>query len=145
MRKLAHIRLPGHGLRTWDSPRYFTPGVSPSHSIYDHPEMVSDDGFYNAEIRAGFVEQRERVQLTNPTLTRQGRIGAQFSSLAAAQIFQGGWATSWAHLQPMRVAIEEGRQLNTNFNPNAPGRAEQQRATIYNPWPSAGALYPKAI
>ncbi len=123
---------------------YYTPGLSLGHSVYDAPEQQADDFDPYTSVSGGVVAQSGREMLTDPTTTRQPRISAQFSSLANAHSWQGGWQTNWDHLT-VRPNLSQTRQLNTNFNPNAPGRAEQQRATIYNAWPSAGALYPKAI
>lgn len=148
MRKLAFMRSSEGGNPMWNGHcRYHIPGVSPSHSVYDVADGLARDDFgWDEQIKGGVIARRTRQRLTNPTLTRQTRIGAQFSSLAAQHIFQGGWVTNWDHLIPgSRPNLGEGRTLTMNFNPNAPGTKEGQRATVYNPWPSAAALYPKAI
>lgn len=149
MRKLAFIRLQGYGNRTWDRPRYMIPGVSPSHSIYDAPEDVKVDavGDHNTpylENARGFTRVTDDYPVEELTSTRTPRIGAQFSSLAAMRVFQSTFQTNWDHLF-IDPNFSELRQLNVNYNPNQQGSKEQQRATVYNPWPSAGALYPKAV
>ncbi len=143
MRKLAHIRSLGYGLRMWDSPRYYTPGLSLSHSIYDR-ETVSGDEQVHERVRQGVFTMQQRMPITDPTMNRSPRIGAQFSSLAQMGSWQSGWQTNWDHLYS-RPNLSETRTLTQNNTRNAKGRAEGQRATVYNPWPSSGALYPKAI
>lgn len=143
MRKLAHVRALGYGLRIWDSPRYMIPGVSPSHSVYDVPDGFAHDTDF-PRLHAGVYNAHERQPLTDPSANRQPRIGAQFSSFAALPIFQSAFATNWSHMT-IRPNLDSTRALAVNNNRNAYGRAEMQRATSYNPWPSAGDIYPKAI
>lgn len=144
LRKIAFVRQPGFGGRAWAGARYAIPGISPSHSLYDFEGMSEDTGIH--------YRVHNNVQTTTdprgpkePTMNRSPRVGAQFSSLAALPIFQSGWQTRWSYPGPPLPVPRLTRQLNMNNNPNAPGRAEQQRATVYDPWPSAGALYPKAV
>src|SRR5438132_10138094 len=144
-RKLAFIRGTPPSGDLWQTPVYALPGMSPSHSIYDAAEQVEDEGMHE-RVRAGTVTETRPQRLTNPTATRQPRIGAQFSSLAAAHLWQGFANLQWSHSYPgLRPQLGELRTLTMNFNPNAPGRAEQQRATVYNPWPPASAIFPKAL
>jgi hypothetical protein len=145
LRHLAHIRVLGYTPRTWNAPTYHTPGVSQSHSVYDVAELEHDDFADDSQIRAGMFTQRDRLPVKELTANREPRISAQFSSLAQARSWQGGWQVNWSTHYLMRPQIAETRTLTQNNNRNAYGRAEQQRATIYNPWPSAGALYPKAV
>ena len=83
-------------------------------------------------------------RLTRSFRRRPARRSANFSSLANASRWQGGWNTSFAGHYG-QTAKPQHTALTKNNNRNAYGRAEQQRATVYNPWPSAGALYPKAV
>lgn len=144
VRKLAFIRATGYGNRTWDSPRYMIPGVSPSHSVYDQPIIELSSCLHHEETE-GISVDRIRQPVDEFTATRRPRIGAQFSSLAALPAFQSfanlHWSTSLAGV----IARPDHTPLAKNYNPNQQGSKEQQRATVYNPWPSAGALYPKAV
>lgn len=144
-RKLAFIRgAPPEG-DLYTGAQYALPGMSPSHSVYDAPELTEDEGMHE-RVRAGTITQTHPQQLTNATITRTPRIGAQFSSLAALPIFQSFANLQWSHSFPgVRPNLGELRTLTQNFNPNAPGRAEQQRATVYNPWPPASSIFPKAL
>lgn len=148
MRKLAFMRSPQGGAPMWNGHvRYQIPGVSPSHSVYDTNDGYAHDDFNpSVQVRAGEITTRGRHAVTMPTTTRQTRIGAQFSSLAAGAVWQSAFSPTWEHLIPgTRPNLGELRTLNMNNNPNTYGSLEQQRATVYNPWPSAGAIYPKAI
>lgn len=141
-RKIAHFRLPGMGNRMWSYPRYIIPGVSPSVSVYDHPTVMVPSHMTRWTPNGTFVPQPAR--LNEDTVERASAV---FTSLPAQHIFQGGWVTRWTG-SPWAGTIarlSDARQLNVNANPNAPGSKEQQRATVYDPWPSAGAIFPKAV
>jgi hypothetical protein len=142
-RKVAGFRLPGYGNRTWSYPVYTIPGVSPSVSYYDVNEAVIPTNMTDSHENGLYVPEN-----VPPVMDTRPRIGATFSSLPAGRIWQSGWKTRWTGTEWAGMIArlsDSDRQLNTNFNPLAPGSKEQQRATVYDPWPSAGALYPKAV
>lgn len=134
-RKLAFLRQPGFGNRAWNSPRYVTPGVSRSFSLYDLPTAQAPTNMTEWTENGTFVPQ--------PQPARHAREGAMFNSAPNALIFQGFANLNWS-AGAFRPIIMPGA-LNQNFNPNAPGSKEQQRATVYEPWPSAGAILPKSL
>jgi hypothetical protein len=142
VRKLAHIRSIGHGLRTWDAPVYVIPLPSPSISFYDGPEDIGDtqvSRWSPSPIPGGSTFS------TPPMQSRAPRIAMQFDSARGAARWQSLFVTRWEHLIPSRPMISQTRQLNMNANRNQRGSKEQQRATVYNPWPSNAALEPKAL
>ncbi|CAB4336737.1 unannotated protein [freshwater metagenome] len=135
--KLAFMSGPGPcNTALFGNAVYVTPGISGSVSVYDVPE---DSGPTN-------VTRWTPNEFTSPTPqhARPARRSANFSSLANASRWQGGWSTSFASHYG-QTAKPQHTALTKNNNPNTYGSKEQQRATVYNPWPSAGALYPKAV
>lgn len=136
--KLAFMSGPGpcnSGL--FDRAVYITPGISGSVSVYDVPE---DAGPTN-------VTRWTPNEFTSPTpqQARPARRSANFDSMGNAQRFQGYWNTSFASNYGQTAKPPHTPLSGKNWNPNQAGSKEQQRATVYNPWPSAGALYPKAV
>ncbi len=144
MKKLAFMRAAGgRGDRLFDRAIYTTPLVSPSSSTYDFLELELDEGFHTQD-QQGVRTTHARNGLTDPTATREPRVGAQFSSLAAGRFFQGFANLHWSAMGPL-MARPDHPALHSDWNPGQAGSKEQQRATVYNPWPAAGALYPKAV
>lgn len=143
-RKLANVRALGHGTRTWAAPRYLIPGVSPSHPAFNLGEVAYDEGFH-VEEHGDYVRAHGRRQLVEPTITRQARIASQFSSLAALPSFQSFANLNWSNGLAGVIARPDHPAINVNWNRNQQGSKEQQRGTSYDPWPAAGALYPKVI
>lgn len=134
-RKLAFIRQPGFGNRAWDSPRYITPGVSRSFSVYDLPTVAAPTNVTHWTPNGTFDP--------NPQAARLAHEGAMFNSAPNALYFQGFANLNWS-AGAMRPILMPGA-LQQNFNPNVVGSKEQQRATVYEPWPSAGAIFPKSL
>lgn len=142
-RKIAGFRLPGFGQRTWANPVYNIPGVSPSVSVYDRDEIERPTNMTHWSPNGVFTPHT-----VEPVMDTVARVGAYFDSAPAGACWQSGWKTRWTGTEwaGMIARLDSAdTQLNTNFNPLAPGSKEQQRATVYDPWPSAGALYPKAV
>lgn len=143
--KLAGVRYPGFGLRTWDSPRYQIPGVSPSHVTYNIDEDDHDEGFHTRQ-HAGVHTEHGRRALTSPSITRNAVVASQFSSLAALPIFQSFANVRWSQSLAGVIARPDHPALSgKNWNPNAQGAQEMQKIQPYDPWPSSGVLYPKAL
>jgi len=144
VKKLAHVRSLGFGNRIWASPRYIIPGVSLSHAAFNLAQVNYNEGFSGGP--SGGSELTHRLLgPVEPSTTRRAEIASQFSSLAALPSFQSFGNLHWSNGLAGVMARPDHPALNANFNPNTPGSKEQQRATTYDPWPSAGALYPKAI
>jgi len=136
-RKLAFISSPGPcNTSLFGNAVYVTPGISRSVSVYDAPE---DSGPTN-------MTRWTPNEFTSPTpqAARPARRSANFSSLANASRWQGAWNTSFAGHYG-QTAKPQHTALTKNNNRNAYGSKEQQRATVYNPWPSAGAIFPKSV
>jgi len=143
-KKLAHVRALGYGNRAWAGAIYSIPGVSPSHPAFNLPEVAYDEGFHTTQA-GGMIETHVRQATTAPTMSRNATIGSQFSSLAALPVFQSFANLHWSQNMGALMARPDHPALNVDNNPNQYGSKEQQRGTSYNPWPSAGALYPKVI
>lgn len=141
-RKLAHMRFPGAGAqRMFASPTYVIPHVSPSVSHYDIPQQEFASNVTRWTPNGTFSP--------NPAILQedlQNRVSANFSSLPAQHLFQGLFPTRWtdSSFSGMKAYMEHAG-INMNYNPAAAGSKEQQRATVYEAWPSFGALSPKII
>lgn len=145
--KLAHIRQIGMGDPGWGQTQAWQmPGADPSVSHYEIEQGVNESGL-GRRIRNGFLTMQQRLPLDAPSMTRQTRSSAQFSSLPAARFFQGYFSTGFSWLSPsMNVvgSLAHG-PLNMNFNPNQQGSKELHPATVYDPYPPGAALWPKAV
>lgn len=120
----------------FDRAVYITPGISGSVSVYD---VAEDSGPTN-------VTRWTPNEFSSPTpqQARPARRSANFDSMGNAGRFQGYWNTSFASNYG-QTAKPQHTALTKNNNPNTYGSKEQQAATVYNPWPSAGAIFPKAV
>jgi hypothetical protein len=140
----------GHGERGWNNPHYGLVGQTYARSSYDQVESVKDTGMHTRS-RNGIFSSWSRAPISEPTMTRLGRVSAQYNSAANAAIFQGTFATSWSGPFAFGGSIENPivrpphTPLGTQLNPNAQGAKEPMRATQYVPWPASGDVYPKAI
>ena len=141
-RRLAHLTQLEAGEPFWAYPRYITPGPAQTMTVLDQPDGVSAASVNRFNPSTGVVETF--VPQSLPSSTRVPRIAAFHASNPA--IFQSYFRVRWEGLTGLSANLEEGaRSLQPNKNPNAKGKAEGQALMSYNPWPSAGELYPKAI
>lgn len=142
MRKLAHVRLPGYGMPTWAYPRYVTPGPAQTITLLDVPSIKRDNLPTRFDPYTGVVDTFEPQTL--PSITRQSRLGSFHASNPG--VFQSYFRVRWEGLTGLTANLEEGaRALQPNQNPNIRGTKEGQAIMTYDPWPSAGELYPKAL
>lgn len=136
MRKLAHIRSPGYGLRTWSGARWFTPGPAHEITLLDVPEITAPTGMTRWTPNGMFVPKEIPC--------RPARL-ASFHMTNPA-VFQSYFKTDFSDLFGARANLEEGaRVLTSHGSPLAIGRAEGQAIMQYDPFPSAGEIYPKAL
>jgi hypothetical protein len=143
VRKLAHIRTLGMGDPGWgQSQRWIIPGVSPSYSQYDADTEDRPSNLSN-RVRGGTHTVHEQVPAQEWTTTRESRIAAQFESLPAARVFQGYFSPSfsWIGARPQIAP----RPLHQDFNLGQQGTKELHPATVYNPFPPGGDLFPKVV
>lgn len=144
--KYAHLvgdRAPNPG---WgQSQRWHMDGQTPSVSVYDADLGPQRGDNMKNQIVAGFHRMTEALRLSAPTLTRGQRLDAQINSLPAARFFQSytGAGTGRAYSHAYTALTEQN--LHQNFNPNMQGALELHPATTYDPFPSPGSLYPKAV
>jgi hypothetical protein len=141
-RKLSHFRQVGQGDPMWSGAcRYMIPGVSPSASQYDVHDPLGDEGDgLDYHVRAGVVLNRTLREADEPTMTRDGRVSAQFDSLPAGRFFQGYFNPRWSGLMAGFRPQIQPRPLTQNFNPNQFGSKELHKATQYKPVPPMGSL-----
>jgi hypothetical protein len=158
-RRLAHLRVIGYGARGWGRSRNGLAGQTRAQSVYDSPSYVKDTG-EGGEYRYsnGVETSHVRAPVQELTTTRAARIGSQYDSAANALIWQGTFAANWTG--PFAFAENGGEQqgplsnpimrpphtaLTNAFNPAALGTKELHRATVYQPYPASGDIYPKVI
>lgn len=142
LRKLAHVSLPGYGQPTWAEPRWVTPGPAQTITLLDAPtaEWPSHVTAYTPE---GGVKE-VGPPLTLPSATRKPRIAAFHASNPA--VFQSYFRVHFESMFGATANLAQGaRSLQPNKNPNARGKTDGQAIMTYDPWPSAGELYPKAL
>lgn len=145
--RLAHIRQIGLGDPGWGQTQAWQmPGADPSVSSYDVDQGRNESGL-GRRIFGGFLRMQQRLPLDAPTMTRTTRSSAQFSSLPAARFFQGYFSTGFSWLAPELnvVGSLQHSGLHMNFNPGQQGTKELHPATVYDPFPPGGALWPKAV
>lgn len=133
MRKLAHIRARGYGLRTWSGARWFTPGATRLIQFYDAPTATRPTNATRWTPNGTFTPVPVGCRPANMSAFR----------LTDPAIFQSAFKVRWEDMFGARANLEEGaRQLPFRGSPSAPGRAEGQALIGYDPFPSAGELYP---
>lgn len=135
MRKLASIRAPGFGNRTWAGARYAIPGLSSSVSLYDK-RIVTAPTNMTRWTPNGLFDPHD-------VPARPARESAIFDSAMGAFTWQGSLGN--LHFSNLTARPIITRTLTQNYNRNQAGSKEQQRATVYAPWPGAGAIFPKAL
>lgn len=145
--KIAHVRMLGQGDPGWGQTQAWgMVGYDPSVSGYD---INTPSGPSNLGHSIG--GNVNTVTAENPTsqvtTTRDARASSVFSSMPAARFFQGYFATSFSWLAPdlNLVGHLAHQPITQNWNPHAPGSAELNPATVYNPFPPGAALWPKAV
>lgn len=145
-RKLAHVRGIGQGNRGWGGDAVWSmQGADPSVSFYDVAEG-SEQSNLGHSIGGNVQTSRSENPASMPTTTREAR-SSVFSSVPAARFFQGYFSPSFSwldNLNPTKGQLPH-TPLAINFNPNMQGALELDPATVYNPFPPGGSLWPKAI
>lgn len=142
LRKLTHFRAPGLGDPMWSGRCiYDLAGASPSFSVYDAADVYEKDSGLGAQIRHNVFRSYQRIDVNEPSLTRNPRVSALRDSAPAATFFQGTFNARWSGMfggwfHP-RVAP---RPLHSNFNPGQMGTKELHKATQYQPVPPMGAI-----
>jgi hypothetical protein len=143
LRKLTHFRKAGAGSPMWSGQCvYDIAGVSPSVSVYDQDDDLSDvtADQMNYQLRGGVVWEKNMRDAEEYTTTRNARVAAQFESAPAARFFQGfanlHWSGMLAGFRPMFAP----RPLTQNMNPAAFGSKELHKATQYKPFPPMGSI-----
>lgn len=132
MRKLAHVRAPGYGSRTWSGARWFTPGPVQDVEILDAPELTVPSRVTKWTPNGTFVPV--------PTPCRPARL-ASFRMTNPA-IFQSYFRTNWGELTGASANLT--RNALSFGGTRAPmGRAEGQPLIPYDPFPASTDLYPK--
>ena len=145
-RRLAHIRQLGLGDPGWgQTQRLLMEGATPSVSSFDTLEG-SENTNLNRSVKAGVIDARAQLPIDAPTLNREARF-SQFSSLPAARFFQGYFSAGFSWLAPGYNVVGKlpHSGLPGNWNPNMQGAAELHPATVYDPYPPGGSLWPKAV
>lgn len=141
LRKLTHFRAPGMGDPMWSgSCVYDIAGVSPSFSEYDQPNAYAGDDNLTYSVTAGLVKGSDRLDVQEPTSTRQARNAAVFDSAPAAATFQGYFNPRWSGMFAGYFHPTPRPAMHQNFNPGAMGSKELHRATQYQPVPPLGSL-----
>jgi len=135
VRKLAFIRAPGFGSPLWGGARYAIPGLSTSVSFYDQRTMTAPTNMTQWTPNGTFDP--------HDVPARPARESALFDSAMGAVTWQGSLGN--LHFSNLTARPIITRSLTQNVNRNAVGSKEQQRATVYAPWPGAGAIFPKAL
>ena len=142
--ELAHIRLVGQGSPGWgESQIWHLAGDSPTLSVYDYPDTERRDQGFAARIRDGVLTLKRLKNPGDPTMNRHARASAVQVSTPAAQTFQGYFSPtfSWVGMNPQISP----RPLVQNSSPSLFGTKEAHRATVYNPVPSSGEIFPKYV
>lgn len=144
-RKLAFFRKVGAGDPMWSgSCIYNLAGRAPSFSQYDVPDPLSDltSSDMSYRVRAGVATERARIEVNEPTMTRNARVSAHFDSSPAARTFQSFASVRWSGLMSGFRPQIQPRPLVQSFNPNQVGAKELHPATQYKPFPPMGSLVP---
>lgn len=118
---------------------------SVSNYDFDYDGGGSSDMNIHRAISTGFLRGQERLPLSAPTMTRDGRISAQLDSLPNAVFFQGYTGSGTGHNWSATTTAYTQNTLVQNANPNMAGAAELHPATTYDPFPSPATLYPKVV
>lgn len=140
-RKLTHFRAPGMGDAMWSGACvYDVSGVSPSFSAYDDPSVYAGDDGLTYSITGGVVKGNDRLDVGEPTTTREARVSAVFDSAPAAAVFQGFANVRWSGIMSGYRPNIQPRPLHSNFNPGQMGTKELHKATEYKPVPPMGSL-----
>lgn len=143
-RNLSHVRVLGAGDPGWGQTRVWgMAGATPSVSVYDAASGVRDSGLH-VSVDDGVETTRNARPLREPSTSRRARVGAVRSSLPAAATFQGYFAPSFSWMAWAQPNMTP-RPLVQNWNPNQAGSKELHPATVYNPFPAGGDLYPKVV
>lgn len=143
---LAHLPSgPGPADPGWGhSQRWHMEGQTPSISTYDRDFGASDTNVRRI-ITNGMLRLFGKLPLSAPTLTRQGTVSAQLSSLPAARYFQSYTGSGTGQAISPGSAASTKNMLNPSWNPNQAGAAELHPSTTYDPFPSPASLYPKVV
>lgn len=142
VRKLAHVRARGYGNRTFSGARWITPGPVQAITLYDVPDPSRSAGVTRWSPETGRVSPTPSQTL--PSMTRSPR--TQAIRVTNPLVFQSYFKVHWESLFGARANLKEGaRVVKFQASPFAPGKAEGQALMDYNPFPSAGELYPKAL
>ena len=138
--RLAFLRHPTEGGRSWSGARWITPGPTRTVSFYNVEEetlpseitrqLIGGDDFTPAEYAA-----------TTPANVRPANMSSGF--ISSPYPFQSYFKVHWEDMFGARANLADGaRSLSPLANPNARGAATGQPLQAYNPWPSAGELSP---
>ena len=145
-RHLAHIRQLDLANPGWGQQQVWSlPGATPSEGFFNVTE--GSDGTNMHHSIGGNVETiRRENPASQPTTTRDARYDV-FSSLPAARFFQGYFSTGFSWLAPELNVVGNltHMPLHANWNPAQQGTKELYPATVFNPYPPGGALWPKAV
>ncbi len=142
MRKIAHVGLPSQGMPMWAYPRWVTPSPAQTQTVLDQAEAHGGTNVNRWSEFTGLVGTH--VPQTLPSSTRVPRIAAFHASNPA--VFQSYFRVRWESMFGAAANLQMGsRRVNQIPNPFIPGTKEGQAIMTYDPWPSAGELYPKAL
>jgi hypothetical protein len=112
---------------------------------YDGSQPGNLDMNIHRQIGSGFLTRKDRLPLSAPTMTRDGRIAAQINTLPGAAFFQSYTGSGTGHNWSASATAFTDHALIQNANPNMAGAAELHPATTYDPFPSPSTLYPKVV
>lgn len=127
---------------TWAYPRYVTPGPAQTITLLDVPSIVGGAGVTGFDPYTGLVDSH--IPQTLPSSTRVSRLGSFHASNPS--VFQSYFRVRWEGLTGLTANLEQGtRSLSPTPNPSIAGTKEGQAIMSYNPWPSAGEIWPKAL
>lgn len=141
LRKLTHFRAPGMGDPMWSGQcTYDLAGPTPAFSYYDDRDQYAKDDGLTYSITAGVVKAGDRLDVQEPTTTRESRVAAHYDSAPGAAIFQGYFNPRWSGLLAGFRPQIQPRPLHANFNPGQMGSKELHRATEYKPVPPMGSI-----
>lgn len=132
-RKLAHVRSPGYGQRTWSGARWVTPGPVQAINLLDQVEITLPSKVTKYTPNGTFTP--------TPTPVRPALL-ASFR-MTSPLVFQSYFKVHWEDMFGARANLSDGaRQLPFRGTRQAAGRAEGQALIDYQPFPAATDLFP---
>ena len=138
--RLAFLRHPTEGGRSWSGARWITPGPTRTVQI----QYAEEDTFpseITRQVQLGTDATAAQYVSTPHYPVEHPKLASYFLSDPAP--FQSYFKVHWEDMFGASADLKQGaRALTPLANPNARGRTAGQPLQAYNPWPSMGALSP---